>query len=321
MRHGLAVALAAVSALLAGTACTAQHTDSALLDSTTPSTLPLQSYLPSADQTATLAKARYLLVARCMRSYGITWTMPVPTAADLLPQHDPWPLFLNERDAADRGFDPPADQVRTIAAQQRNQTAWRQLTPDARAVYLGWDPGVRSRIQQGDQVPISHEHDGKQIPVTGCLGVAQATLGAGAPALPTSTDMAQATTVRDSLLIAATRIGTLSDEAGERAERDPRYVAMIGRWQACMRGEGFAYATPEEARDDRRWQGHRADATEIAAARSYARCLRSAGYLSVAGTLRTDEEHSLIASHQPELSTIRKVIDTETQTAAAVVRS
>jgi hypothetical protein len=318
----LLVTAVAVSAVLAVGACSGDVEESAPpATHTMPSALPLDAYLPTAEQAVTLAKARYLATVRCMTSYGIDWPMPEPTAAGFPFENDRWPLFLDERDAAERGFDPPGSATEIAAARQQSEQAWDHLTPDGQAVYVGWDQGVRSRIQQpGQQLPIIHEYRGKAVPAAGCLGEVQAALRGSAPPLTPPADMGEATTADDNMLIVAVRVGTLSTEANQRAEQSPQYAAMITQWHACMKDAGFEYATPEQARGDNRWVEHPADSQEIAVAKAYARCLRAADYLAVAGDLRAKEEKSLIAAHGNELSKIRAAVDAATATATVIVQ-
>ncbi len=314
---------AVVSTVLAGSACSADVQENATPTTpTTPVALPLDAYLPTAEQAVTLAKARHLVTVRCMKSYGITWPMPEPTGADLPFQSDRWPLYLGEQYAAEHGFDSPAQQDQDAAAHQQSQAAWDRLAPDEQAVYVGWDPGARSRIQEpGQQLPMVREYGGKAVPATGCLGEAQAALRGSAPPLTPPADMAMVSSADDNMLIAAVQIGGLSAEASQRAEQTPRYAAMIEKWRGCMNEAGFGYATPEQAHSDDRWKGRQADSKEIAAAKAYARCLRTADYLTVTGELRAAEERSLIATHGAELSTIRQAVDAATAAAAAIVQA
>jgi len=282
-----------------------------------PYRLPLDAYVPSAEGAMTIARARRHLIQGCLRGFGITWPLPAPTTPDLPLQTDRWPLYVSAKDAAARDFDPSPAQASQLQAIKANDAAWNLLSPEQKAVYVGWDAQGRDRTgARGQQLPEIREYHRKQVPGTGCVGAAQAVLNAGAPAATTSAGDALP---RDALGSAMMRLGQLQNQADRTVEVNPNYTALVGTWTTCMAANGHPYATLENARGDDRWAFHRAGPQEIAAATTYAHCLTSVGYLDDVGQWRIEAEQALIRQEAAQLMTIRDTVRATVANARAVL--
>jgi hypothetical protein len=96
---------------------------------------------------------------------------------------------------------------------------------------------------------------------------------------------------------------------GEGVQADARYAAAVGRWAACMRGQGYTYATPSAAREaiSARYQRHAADPAalqraEIGVAVADGECAAASGLTSVASRLARSRAEALPAGVRRQLN-------------------
>ncbi|HZN19305.1 MAG TPA: hypothetical protein VFB84_14180 [Micromonosporaceae bacterium] len=171
--------------------------------------LPVEDYLPTAEQGDRLGAARLALIRRCMARFGIDYPVkPVPASG-----HGP-------RSLTDRRYG-----ITDIALAR---TAGYGLGP--RDPKLATRP-ERPKIGPDGQTVLSGRGrsvvNGLPVPDGGCIAEADRALD---QAVPAGTDV---------------RIGNqLQLRTFEVSKRDSRVQAAFAAWSECMRGSGYRYGDP-----------------------------------------------------------------------------
>lgn len=233
--------------------------------------LPFDAYKWDDRDVWLLERARYTLVARCVRERGLDFTMP--------------------RNTADTG--PPAGY----------DNSRRYGVADPRAVsrygyHLPADPDGdrrRRRLQVwSEQVSAAEESaiygDGTEGDL-GCYGQADAVVDRGVAA----------TADADDGWLAARSSATL-----ERSGADPEVVRARVRWRDCMFRAGFRHRDPDAAGGDARWNldGAAVPAAEVATARADVRCKESSGLLRSWHAAETALQRDAVGRDRPRFDRI-----------------
>ncbi|MGW6685641.1 hypothetical protein [Streptomyces sp. NPDC054961] len=180
--------------------------------------LPLDAYVSTPKQRATVLRAEQVLVQGCMRDFGFDY--PVPDYSGMSSQ--PWPdatrfLLFDADRAAQYGYRRPAGE--RPSGKQAGETN-PPLSSAASAVFSGRGA---SRI------------NGKDVPAGGCVGKAREKLG------------------ETPNLIATPLAQRLAGTAYTWSLNDARVRDVFAQWSSCMRRAGLAYRTPQDANGDPTW--------------------------------------------------------------------
>ena len=253
--------------------------------------LPLDAYLPSAEQQEALNRAHGLLERDCMRRLGFTsWQPP-----------DPRPpggarLFafgiVDEQQAARYGYhDPHTADLRRMWVQQSRISAAQRA--QQRAELAG---------ETGDSA--FGTLPGKQVPPGGCSGEADRRLREGAP--PRDTDL----------------YGELVAEANQRTVSDRRVRAVTEAWSQCMKRNGFEYKSPAELAgpEGNRWPTPEPLPVEIATAKADVACKQRTDLPRVWLDVLTGYQRQLIEERQLALEQLKQDSEYELQRANEVVK-
>lgn len=122
----------------------------------------------------------------------------------------------------------------------------------------------------------------------------------------------------------ATRGGIVQDdelvvrinlESSSRTLEDSRLRDAFTQWSACMRSQGFAYATPLEASEDPKWGGDKATPDEIATALADIDCMTRNNVVGVWFAVESAYQKQEIEQNFEKLEQIRRAIDTSVRLA------
>ena len=242
--------------------------------------LPLDPYLPSPAHLDLLARARRILVVRCMGRFGVAPPAPAP-AIPLPPAGNAQRYGLvDAHEARTQGYHlagTEAGVVRPLPG----------LSPVQRAVLTG---AGSARSLRGP------------LPAGGCHGEAQRILDAGAPS-PRDPSLGQ----------------VLGLQSFARSKEDRRVRAVFGAWSACMRRAGFSYRDPMEANDDPAFLTERPSRAEIAVAVADVGCKQAVGLVGAWASVEAADQERALHRHASELELVRRLLDTQERNAARVL--
>jgi hypothetical protein len=221
----------------------------------------------SGDPERTLHLAEQLLIKSCMEKRGFQYWIEEPKATDGARR---FPYAVDDPAwAGKHGYGTDLYRKRQQEVLRNpNQRYYRSLpadrAPAALSALNGSRPqGLSARLPNG--IRVSHSDQG-------CVADAERTLYKDLPA------WFRATRVTDSL--GGMRVGLVLD--------DQRYRTAATWWARCMRGKGYSYPSPAEARaaatDPAKSWPH---AKEVRLASAEAACARSSGLSTVAKSLDT----------------------------------
>jgi len=228
----LAPALAALAALVLS-ACSSTGSGSDVAVATTPTLLntatlrlPMQDYIPSAQQLSRLGRAQRILTAQCMARYGYGYRIPE------LPER---PSEGGENGRRYGLTDPEAAASTGYGADEANQPA-KPARPSMDAVETlvlsgsgKLDPKTLPKTQaEAEKSGRSDgEVNGKPVPVGGCTR--EGYLKLWMPAADSRDPM---------------RVQDLDAEAYSRSRQDSRVVAATTAWTECMAKKGYHAKNP-----------------------------------------------------------------------------
>jgi len=244
--------------------------------------LPLDPYLLGPQETAVIARAYRVLVAKCVQDFGMTTLQ-----SDVVPDV---PRTLNERRY---GITDPT-QASTAGFRL---SANASTVPAAKATDTSADPALLN-VLTGKGSRTVH---GRQVPDGGCSGQAQRQVDPGASG------------VADRFL--AQR---MAQETFGRSRQDPLVQSVVRDWSACMAQHGFTYAGPLDAPADPRFRGA-LSAVEIAAAEADIGCKRTTNLVGVWSAVESAYQDVLLTANQSVLDQIRTANQTELAVARSLV--
>ncbi|NEB41502.1 hypothetical protein [Streptomyces sp. SID14515] len=244
--------------------------------------LPVEPYLLSPDQRLQLLKAHDVLTVRCMERFGFDHPRPVR-------QKDPG---IPDRLALWRyGANDPAD------VEINGYTRGNKRVP--RAADKGQEPSAGSLTvltgSEGSEKfgPGGQTVNGKKVPKHGCFGEANKALTGSAERVADDSE---------------TVVNANIDSVFKAAE-DPRVTAVFKQWSACMKKEGFAYATPLEPLNDPAWDRNvTASQEEIAVAVADVRCKKQYNVVGVWNAVDVAYQKQYIEAKPETFAEVRKAI-------------
>jgi hypothetical protein len=286
---GVVAGLAGFAGACSGTSQTSDSTAEPALAAITRPTgtdtlaLPLDQFIPAAEDAARVQAAYRVRLRQCVADYGLDFA--VPTAPGRSPTAGPNARRYGVTDLSGvsvYGYRPPPDQAGRKPSQ-------KPLTAEVKTVLSGKGP---SSI------------NGKSVPAGGCVAKAQRDIGGDQGS------------VDDGL---AQR---LSREAFFRSSADSRTRAAITRWSACMKTRGFDYAAPDGAVSDPRFStGPVAGKVEISTAKADVGCKRSTNLVGIWVAVETAHQQRLVLQNQSALAALRQLQESRLKNAAAVIGS
>jgi hypothetical protein len=235
--------------------------------------LPLDAYLLTPAEEQQVSRAHRVLLARCVRPFGLTLPAPEPAPAG--------PATPNERRYG------ITDAARAAAAGYRLSAREPARRPGRSAA--GADPALLA-VLTGGGPPAVH---GRPVPAGGCVEQARVRLRAGAAAVP------------DDLLAQRLSLASFG-----QSRQDAQVRAVAGQWSGCMRARGYTYPGPLDPPADRRFHGP-VTAAEIATATADIACKRQTNLVGVWSAVESRYQHLHVAAHQAPLERIRRANQAE----------
>jgi hypothetical protein len=111
----------------------------------------------------------------------------------------------------------------------------------------------------------------------------------------------------------STLIGEIQHGDLNRAQSDPRVLAVFAAWAACMDSYGYHYDSPFTAAADRRWAGATASSLEIRTAEDDITCKLRVNLLGVEYAVVSDYQNADIAKNAQALEPVKTQIAQETE--------
>lgn len=241
--------------------------------------LPVEEYLPTAEQNDRLARAQVALVKACLARFGIAYTVtPVPSG-----QFGPVSLVDRRYGISDlelaRGFGyglGPRDPARMA----------RPKPPD-----IGADG---ENVLSGQGRSVVH---GLAVPPRGCIGEADRSLTP-----QTSADLRKGS--------------QLQFDSFTRSRNDSRVRKVFKAWSACMAAAGYQYADPLAAAADPAFSGQ-FDEHQRDVAAADIECKTSANLVGVWFTVEAAYQTRAIAADPTGFAATRAAIESRDQLALA----
>lgn len=250
--------------------------------------LPVQNFMLSESQLNTVARARVVLVIRCLGRYGIH--VSEPTAPDRSDMYGPRSMMDRRYGITDAAL--AAKYGFGLGARDPSrQTKPRQpdLGPAGRTVLTGQG---RSSV------------NGLRVPDGGCLGEADRSLDVGKPdgadpGLPQR----------------------LQFQSFEESKHDSRVRQVFTAWSACMASMGYQYANPLASVADPAFTGSgQATAEEIKVAQADLTCKKQTNLVGVWFTVESAYQRQAISSDANAFQLAKTALDRRAATAAATVQ-
>jgi hypothetical protein len=290
-RHKAMTFVAVLATVLMGSACTSVKDGSEgepalgpipVITSYTQVVLPLDGYEQSNDQLQLDTYVSDRLVQRCMRRFGLDWTLRAPTPGSNKPRNDRRYGIIDAAQAAQYGYSAPES--------AQHKATGPSVTNDQDAVLVG--RGQRT-------------FNGVPVPDGGCAGEAQRVLAAGVPPLDTAG--------RPGL------VQQLNHDVGVRADSDSRVRAAFGAWSRCMKESGYDYAGPWDANDDPHWSGLAVKPEEIATAVADVKCRNRTNLVGIWFAVEIAYQKRAIEANAQQLAEYRRHMDNLARNVARIL--
>ncbi|MFD9029735.1 hypothetical protein ACFVZW_01020 [Streptomyces sp. NPDC059567] len=237
--------------------------------------------MPDKGQQELIRDARESLVASCMKRHGFAYK-PAPK----LPQYGPKSLtdlrygIHDAEVAAQYGYKPAVD-LAMVAEQERKAMQSTVLPPEQEAVLTG---------QAGAGT----------APSGGCLGEAHSRIiGPGE---------AESTLPQD-----------LANQAYIKSKESPAVRKAFSGWSACMKSQGYQYAEPMDAVNDRRFASMKAGSLELATAKADLGCREKNSVVKTWYTAEAELQKSAVERNAERLQTVRSDLEKAVKNAARVL--
>ncbi|MFD9424583.1 MULTISPECIES: hypothetical protein [unclassified Streptomyces] len=258
--------------------------------------LPIEPYLLDTDQNNTIQHARQVLVSRCMKRFGFDFAFPVPVRDDRTPNTQSEQRYISDPEVAERfGYHNPRPQQKAPAEPP--------LSAAGNAVLVGErEPGQPGSPSPAKSSAPPAVHRGMPIPEGGCFGEVDREL------------ISKNVIIQESDLVIRINIGNM-----QRSLRDKRVLSAFRKWSACMKKQGYDYATPMDAEADPRWTRSTAPTPgEITTALADVDCMRSTNVVGVWFAVESAYEKVEIDKNAAELAEVAKNIGISLRYAATV---
>ncbi|WP_330337314.1 hypothetical protein [Streptomyces sp. NBC_00557] len=270
--------------------------------------LPLHAYVPDrgSDGAKAVGRAQWILGKQCMVRLGFTGFAALDTEA--VASTDPVRQDTITEDADMPGDDTPYGVVDPDLAAEHG---YHNRTPDSAGRYQRWPADQYAALTGSFRPGDSHVTHGHRIPEGGCLGQAMRKIY-GAP--PKATEVAGIKLSGYYSLALE-----LWHDSRAQASKDPAWKKADRAWSACMRKQGFRYATPEKATSDSDWFGHTEPSEkERKTATADARCKLRTGYVPAVHAVEVRTQKAAIARHRQSLDALRAADERAVRTARKI---
>ncbi|MFI6158983.1 hypothetical protein ACIA59_03440 [Micromonospora haikouensis] len=269
-------------------------------------TLPIADWEPTLDQYQRIQRARLLATRRCMARLGIDLPMP-PVRPVRHPGATGAVHALGDRDPARFGYrGPEGYQDDVFTAMVRGLTK-ALVVPEP---FIGAFDGSVDTFR------------GAPVPSGGCEGEVRRLLD-------TPAGVALRASIRDERVVPWTAFAELEQAATARVESDDRFRRVQADWSRCMRRAGHRYADTAAAEGDGRWATsvsvtdeepeRPVSAQEIATAVADDRCRTEVGLKALSFALLADYQGELIRRDGARLKQVRRLLDLQVASAAAIL--
>lgn len=245
----------------------------------------MQTYMPSDEERGQLSQARKILIGDCMKGFGFKW-VPAPELPKVGPKTlTDWRYGIHDMALAEeRGYKIDA----------KEQAAYDAAVGKG-AVDGTTADGSAARVLDGRIKDVG----GKKVPAGGCVGEANSGV---------ETEALQARTALD-----------LANAAFVKSEQEPKVVKAFTSWSACMKRNGYNYAKPLDASDDRRFSGTEVTPEEISTATADITCRQKTNVAWIWYQAESALQRQAIEAHAEGLSAERKKIDSAVRQASKIV--
>jgi hypothetical protein len=229
--------------------------------------LPLAAYSYSDAEYEVIESAQRVLARDCMREFGLSY----PTAKKSAP-----PVTSDRRYGISD---------RKVAARYGYHLPPQPADPQPK---LGAD---QRRVLYGNRNPGNTlTYRGKEIPELGCLGSAVREL-----ARPYEYPAG------------VTTASNISSDSYRKSLADPAVKALFARWSACMKGKGYAYASPMDPFRTPAFTAGRASAREKATATADMACKERSDLLEAWLKVETRIQRGMIREHLGVLRRLQRL--------------
>jgi hypothetical protein len=246
--------------------------------------MPIQDYLPTAEQDDRLGVARVRLIQKCLADFHFAYPVEPVRGSDYGPRSETDRRYgiTDAGLARSQGYGlGDRDPARIVKPKQ----------PD-----LGAD-GVTALTGSGQSVV-----RGKAVPSGGCIAKADAEL---AKAVPAGVDVSKP--------------GQLQHWSFERSRQDSRVVAVFKAWSQCMDKTGYRYADPMAVMGDPAFDTDPAAAREIAIALADIRCKEQTNVVGVWFTVESAYQQREITANRAGYQAIRSAISARDAFASGLI--
>jgi hypothetical protein len=261
-----------------------------VLSSVSQRALPLTSYQLTETQAADVEYLTLRARQACMKEYGFTF-LPDLSAS-----------MVGTLAGAERADDTRLYGVSDPAAVQR----YGYHVPPA--------PGSQ-QLELASKLPAAERavldgtvasYGGRNVPAGGCL--AQSTREIGAEGLGDAT-------AEPGSGAPAALVSNIGLDSFNKAQADPRVLAVFARWSACMSAHGDHYSSPFKAAADPRWASTTPSAVEIATAKYDVACKVQVNLIGVEYAVVSDYQNAGIALNASAMESIKSAVSKEANVA------
>ncbi|MEU0698673.1 hypothetical protein ABZ349_32560 [Streptomyces niveus] len=171
--------------------------------------LPIQDFMPTANENLLIDRARNALAVKCMEGKGYAgFSLPAPVA--------------DGRDLTDRRYG-----LSDIVAARAHGYELPKIRESGTGEFVEKLPGDQKRALVGDKKNLS----GPTFARFGCTGVAMQEIVGSAPPIVPAYQLAS----------------EIQMKSWNKSFKDPALIPFFGRWSDCMKDSGYRFKTPMDA--------------------------------------------------------------------------
>ncbi|MFK3984122.1 hypothetical protein ACI2K4_27595 [Micromonospora sp. NPDC050397] len=253
--------------------------------------LPIEAYMLTGDENALVLRARQTLIERCMRGFGLTYSIRLVPPSRTFSLVERRYGVADAATAAEWGYhspDPAQGERRRALADNNAQT------PTELLVLTGWPGG---NVLPGATPPAAGRVAGRQIPAGGCQGEAVREI--------TGDDGGYG----DDAIVQAINQSTESDS-------DRRVSDAVERWSECMKRAGYDYPGPMEAIDS--FGGPAPSEVERKTAVTDVKCKSETNLIGVWFTVESAYQTAAIQQNREHLASVQNRLKTIIRNATSI---
>jgi hypothetical protein len=249
-------------------------------------TLPLDAYLATPEQNATIDTARDILVRDCMKRFGFDWQVQ---ERPVTPQPGRRYGISNAADVARYGY----------------HLAPERTGPEKPEVDSLAKPAADEQMVARGAGQSSY--NGLRIPEGGCLAEADRALG-----FEVTVHVGGGNERKDLVL-------KLNAVVRQGFEGDSRLAVVYVKWSACMHDRGYDYKNPWAANNDPAMRVETASAKEIATAQADLACRNQHNVAGVSLAIETAHQARVIEKNTDALRSEKQKLDERVKKAGDLV--